>query len=446
MPAPTAVSVVIDGGAPVTSTVDVVLTIAATDADEMAFSNNGVDFSPFEVFGTSKNWKLSDFDGGFQEGIRTVTLKVRDTFDDAEALATDTILLEVPEPRIEYEGNIPDQRSGTTLLDVLYTGFEDSLAAAPNVTILDIEIDLLGAFIGGEVPLLEAVDDSLTDGRIGLQFSNSGVSHQYVGDLDKTFAGQEVASDIARVRMRAQFGTKIGAFVTTGQFFVNLKSPIVSELTGRTTVPGAEIFLIGIFRDSQGVLTDPDTPPADIEEVLDPTGTDQLGGLTPAERVSEGVFRFSFTPDLADPVGQWSYRFTGDVNGVTIRTQGLFVVTSPATLTGPTLDNGCIVFGDLINVSGEPLQFRPVIFTPHHLSEPEHANPTSISTDDVRVFTDENGHFEVELIRNTEVIVYIEELNYRRFGRVPDMEIVEYKNIQEVLPIGVRDKWGNPVP
>jgi len=444
MPAPTGVSVVIDGGAPVTSTVDVVLTIAATDADEMAFSNNGVDFSPFEIFATSKSFKLSDFGGGFQEGIRTVTLKVRDTFDNAEALATDTILLEVPEPRIEYQGNIPDQRTGTTLLDVLYTGFEDSIAAAPNVTLLDVEIDLSGTFLGSEVPLLEAVDDSLHDGRVGLAFSNSGVAHQYVGDLDKSFSNQELASDIARVRMRAQFGTKIGAFVTTAQFFVNLRSPIVAELTGRKTVPGQEIFLIGIFRDPLGALVDPDTPP-DIEEILDPTGTDKLGGSTAAVRVSEGVYRHDFTPGLTDAVGQWSYRFNGDINGVTVRTQGFFVVADPPTLRGPTLDNGCVVFGDLVTADGKPLAIRPVIFTPHHLSEPEFTNPTSISTNDVRVFTDATGHFEVELARNTELVVYISDLNYRRFGKVPNQEIAEYKEIQLVLPTGVRDKFGNVV-
>ncbi len=103
MPAPTGVSIVIDGGNATTNDLDVVLTIAATDADEMAFSNDGVTFSPFEVFGTSKSFNLSDFNGGSAEGIRRVTVKVRDTFDNAETTAFDEILFEVPEPRIEFD-------------------------------------------------------------------------------------------------------------------------------------------------------------------------------------------------------------------------------------------------------------------------------------------------------------------------------------------------------
>lgn len=444
MPAPTGVSLIINSGDPSTNDPDVTLTIAATGADEMAFSNNGVDFSSFETFATSKSWSLFDFDGGFQEGLRLVTVKVRDTLDNAETTATDTIVFEVPTPRIEYDGVVPVQRSGTKLLDIAYIGLEDSPANADNVTILDAEIDLAGTFTGGEVPLLEAVDDSLHDGRVGLMFSNSGESFVFVADLNKTFAGAELTSDVARVRLRAQFGGKIGEFETSGQFAVNLRSPILSAPTGRTTTFDQEIFLIGIFRNAIGKITDTDTTPT-IEDIRDPDAVDQLGGATAATRIGEGVYRFGFTPTFGDKPGQWTYTYKGDVAGETITKQGFFQVLSPAEFVSPVNDLTCIVFGDLVKVDGTPLTDTEIIVFPHHLSEPEFSNPTSIGTDGIRVRTDSTGHFEVELVRNTEVVIIIERLDFRRFGVIPDEEIIEYKEIQIVLPTGVRDSFGNPV-
>lgn len=444
MPAPTGVGIVIDGGNPTTNDLDVVLTIAATDADEMAFSNNGVDFSSFEVFATSKTWKLSDFDGGSAEGIRRVTVKVKDTFDDAEATAFDEILFEIPEPRIEF-GEIPVQRAGTNLLDVKYIGFEDSPAAAPNITLLKAEIDLVGTFAGAEVDLLEAVDDSLTDGRVGLQFSNAGEARQFVADLDKTF-GQEVTTSIGKVRLQAQFGPKIGAFTESGSFMINMTPTAVTDLKGRTTVPGREILLVGIFRNAVGELKDADSLPT-IENILDPTGTDKLGGATPVAQVTTGVYRFAFTPSTVDAKGQWSYEFQGDVDGVTLNVTGFFIVADPPSMTTPLVDLGCIVFGDLLNIDGSALANKPVSFIHTNLSEPEFQNPTTVGTQSIRVETDSDGHFEVELLRNSEVIVFIPSMSLKTLGRVPDQEIAEYRNLDPVLAASsvTRDKFGNPV-
>ncbi len=441
MPAPTGVSVVIDGGAEATADLDVVLTIGATGADEMKFSNNGVDFSTFEAFSTSKNFNLSDFDGGFQEGLRTVHMIVRDTGDNAETRVLDTIVFSIPEPRIVYD-TPPSQRMNTLLLDIPYIGLEDSPSTADGVAILEAEIDLTGAFVGSEVPLFEAVDDSLSDGRVGLTFTNAGAALTLVGDLDKTFG--EVVSDITRVRLKPQFGTKVGQFAVSLAFAVNTCPKPAEVLTGRTTVPGREIILIAIFRNALGELTDP-APEPTITEITDPDGVDQLGGAAATERVSEGVWRFKFTPDLADPVGQWEYKFSGIVDGTTLTTQGAFIVADPPTLTSPLVDNACIIFGDLINIDGAPFANKPVLFTPTTIFGPERQNPTTISTQTCRVDTDSNGHFELELIRNANVIVRIPSFDYNRIGRVPDKEIAEYRELDSILAEGVRDKFGNLV-
>jgi len=444
MPAPTGVSVIIDSGAPTTNVLAVTLTIAATGADEMAFSNNGVDFSPFEVFATSKSWNLNDFNGGFQEGLRLVTLKVRDTSDNAETTATDTIIFEVPTPRIVYNAQVPAQRTGTFLLDINYVGLEDSPASATNVTILTAEIDLTGAFTGSEVPLLEAVDDSLTDGRVGLLFSNSGEALVLVADLEKTFGGAVVTSDITKVRLGAQFGGKTGALAISALFTVNTTPAVVGTPTGRKTTFDEEIFLIGIFRDALGNLQDPDSLPS-VTAITDPTGTNFLGSPIVATRVSLGVYRVGFTPTTSEPAGQWTYTYGATIDGVAISQKGNFQVVSPPEFTSPERDKTCIIFGDLFNIDGTPHATKPVVIEAHHLSEPEFQNPTSIAVEPITFNTDLNGHFEIEMIRNTEIIITIDSLNFRRFGKVPDQEIAEYLDIKLVLPAGVRDKFGNPV-
>lgn len=443
MPAPTGVSLVIDGGNPATNDLDVVLTIGATGADEMKFSNNAVDFSPFEAFSVSKNWNLSDFDGGFQEGLRTVHVIVRDTFDDAEATALDTITFSVPVPRIVYD-TPPSQRTDTVLLDIPYIGLEDSIAAADGVAIVAAEIDLAGTFTGSEVDLFEAVDDPATNGRVGLTFTNAGAALTLVADLDKVFPATPAVSSVARVRLKPQFGAKVGVFATSLPFAVNTTPQPSTVLVGRTTVPAREITLIAVFRNALGELTDPSPDPT-IIEVKDSDGIDQLGGPAVTERVSDGVWRFKFTPGLADPVGQWTYKFSGIVDGTTLTTQGAFVVVDPPTLSTPLIDDACIIFGDLVNIDGSPFGNRPVLFTPTTIFGPERQNPTRISVQTNRVETDAAGHFEVELIRNTNIIIRIPSFDYDRIGKVPDKEIAEYRELDSILGNDVRDKFGNLV-
>jgi hypothetical protein len=60
-------SVVINGGAAHTNTLGVTLTLSASDETsgvrDMRFSNDGVDWSPWEAYATSKAWTLSTGDG-----------------------------------------------------------------------------------------------------------------------------------------------------------------------------------------------------------------------------------------------------------------------------------------------------------------------------------------------------------------------------------------------
>jgi len=69
-------SIKINGGSPYTASTAVTLTLAAVDpagVTQMQFSNDGVNFTPLEAYGTSKAWTL---DPG--EGLKTVYVRFKD--------------------------------------------------------------------------------------------------------------------------------------------------------------------------------------------------------------------------------------------------------------------------------------------------------------------------------------------------------------------------------
>lgn len=69
-------SILINGGAPYTAVAGTTLTLAATDpatVTEMQFSNDGVSYTPFEPYATTRGWALN---GG--DGVKTVYVQFKD--------------------------------------------------------------------------------------------------------------------------------------------------------------------------------------------------------------------------------------------------------------------------------------------------------------------------------------------------------------------------------
>jgi len=90
--APTNCSVVINSGAATTTSANVTLTLAATGATQMAFSNDNVTYSAPEAYATTKSWTLSA--GG---GLKTVYAKFIDAASNA-TIVSDTITYEDATP------------------------------------------------------------------------------------------------------------------------------------------------------------------------------------------------------------------------------------------------------------------------------------------------------------------------------------------------------------
>ncbi|OLS14050.1 MAG: regulator of chromosome condensation, RCC1 [Promethearchaeota archaeon CR_4] len=84
---PTELSIIINGGALETSSPNVQLTLSAIGATEMCFSNDGVTYTEWEPYDTSKNWTLES--GG---GIKTVYFRVRNSTIEAATPVIGTIM------------------------------------------------------------------------------------------------------------------------------------------------------------------------------------------------------------------------------------------------------------------------------------------------------------------------------------------------------------------
>ncbi len=83
---PTGLSISIDGGAAETGSSSVTLTLAATGATLMCFSNNGTTYTDWEAYGTTKAWILDAV-----AGLKTVYFKASNGTIEAAAPTTDTI-------------------------------------------------------------------------------------------------------------------------------------------------------------------------------------------------------------------------------------------------------------------------------------------------------------------------------------------------------------------
>ncbi len=88
---PTGLSVTINSGAAETNATGVTLSLSATGATEMCFSNDGATWSAWEPFATSKQWTLPD-----EAGAKIVYFKSRNGTIEAATPVSDTITYTPP--------------------------------------------------------------------------------------------------------------------------------------------------------------------------------------------------------------------------------------------------------------------------------------------------------------------------------------------------------------
>ena len=143
-------SILINGGAAMTASSSVTLTLSATDncsVSSMRFSNDGSSWSAWEPYATSKAWTLVSGDG-----TQTAYVQYQDWSGYASAVYQDTILVDTPSIVLDVVDVSPDPRSNAistvdvvlskqiylysfTYLDVALTRNGSPVALDSNVTI-----------------------------------------------------------------------------------------------------------------------------------------------------------------------------------------------------------------------------------------------------------------------------------------------------------------------
>lgn len=93
--AQTSGTVTINNGAEYTNSTAVTLTLSATNASQMSFSNDGATWSSWEDYATAKNWTIPDV-----EGAETVYVQFRDSGNQT-ASASASIILDVTPPVLD---------------------------------------------------------------------------------------------------------------------------------------------------------------------------------------------------------------------------------------------------------------------------------------------------------------------------------------------------------
>jgi hypothetical protein len=213
---PTNTSIVIAGGAATTNTVNVSLTLAATNAIQMAISNSS-DFTGgiFETYAISKSWTLLPGDG-----VKTVYAKFRSSAGGVSSVVSDTITL---------------QSGGQVLGATVSNVHADGTLILDNGTIYLVKDGKRQGFRTSEeyfsqgYSFSQAVPASASD--LALPAGNVVKALEGTLVLDKT--------DNRTVYMIGQNGTKRGfttaeVFIALGYSFANL--PVI-DLTDYTAGP-----------------------------------------------------------------------------------------------------------------------------------------------------------------------------------------------------------------
>lgn len=95
-----------------------------------------------------------------------------------------------------------------------------------------------------------------------------------------------------------------------------------------TGAQGASLTLDATFSDGTGQAVTPTSPRV---SVINPTGTTVVGNATPTE-VATGVYEYVFAVPADAPLGSWTARWSGTINGVATTADEVFTVVEAGSI------------------------------------------------------------------------------------------------------------------
>lgn len=95
-----AASIQINSNDAYTTAAGATLTLAATNASQMKFSNDNIAYSAYEAYGVSKSWDITNvtYGGTSSDGTKTVYVKYKDSYGNEAAAINDNIVYDTTSP------------------------------------------------------------------------------------------------------------------------------------------------------------------------------------------------------------------------------------------------------------------------------------------------------------------------------------------------------------
>jgi len=330
----------------------------------------------------------------------------------------------------------PLQRDGDSfLVDVPFTGFYE---LGYKCDLASVEYSLTGDFAGEEKTCTPKISDEDHYGTTQLEFSPTGTPYNFVWDALTDLGNGEI-SDVAQIRIKAVFGSNLGEYGTSSQFLIDTR--VVVTTGGASFIRGEIANLKIVFTDPDGLMIDPSS--VQMVSIIDPSGEEQLYSPIEAVQVYTGEWDVDWEVPTDAELGRWAATWAYELDYEVESHVVDFNIEARASIFEPIGQDTCVVHGRILYADETPIADADVMFIPHHLSDPELGNPTRIGVEPIEATTDSKGRFVVELIKDTEVIIFVPALNFRQFAKVPDQPTAEFRTMMTTLPVGDRDKFGN---
>jgi len=388
-----------------TSLLVTVNTYASGSPVTMAFSGDGVTFSPIQSFRISTySYDISTNGGNSTPGRHTVYVKVRDAgLEESAVKSVDIIFGEVP---------IAEVNSLTVRGDFVDIDYDLTDCASSLNDIVKMEYSLTGAFAGEEDVCTPKSSDSKHSGVSGVQASVTGWNNNFVWDFE---------NDLGKIKETVYIGTQISNEDRDGDPFIF--GPFTVSLVGKPESgfkmnAGATETLKVFYADKEGAAFNPDA--VRITEILDPTDVDILGGAVVLVPTTTGNYEHTHASLPSDPIGKYVYTFEATVSTIVKLSSFAFDLKNPnvAVAVSPSTEYHSIISGQLEDISGQPIEDINVYFFPSDVEDD--ISVDSLSDDPIVAVTDDCGRFSIELVRNKAYVLVIPILHYRKTFKTPD--------------------------
>lgn len=137
--------------------------------------------------------------------------------------------------------------------------------------------------------------------------------------------------------------------------------------------------------------------------------------ISPLEwtELSNGYYTIKFNSDDSNTLGVFFFTLSGSFD---LFTKELSI--DPAQINQVLVDDVCIVFGNIVDIGGNPESRTPVYFRP--VAGPHVVSTSLINSAPINMSPDAYGNFSVRLLRNQTVVVSIPGAGINNQIVVPD--------------------------